>query len=259
MTAGTDDLADGWRLAVGTLTALPVRPPDRVDQTVAAAAMLLAPVVGVLVGALCGLASWGCLALGLDPSAAALAAVAIGAGVTRGLHLDGLADTADGLGSGFDRERALTVMRRGDVGPVGVVSLVLVLIGQVVLGAQVVAEVGGWAVSAAWAASRSVLPVLCVPGWGSARPGGLGATVLGAVPVRAAVLAVGLSTLAALGAGGLAGAGVLGVYAVPAAVLGGLAVAGQSRRRLGGLTGDVLGAAVEVGVLVALAGLAIAA
>ena len=46
---------------------------------------------------------------------------------TRALHLDGLADTVDGLGSGWDRDRALKIMRRGDIGPMGVVALVIMI------------------------------------------------------------------------------------------------------------------------------------
>ncbi|CAN5886357.1 hypothetical protein BH20ACT6_BH20ACT6_22550 [soil metagenome] len=267
MSTGGTALADGWRLAAGTLTAVPVRPPDRVDPQVAATAMLLAPVVGLLVAVPSALAGWALLALGLGSTAAALGIVAAGALLTRGMHLDGLADTADGLAAGLDRDRALQVMRRGDVGPVGVVTLVLVLIGQVVVGGQVVDELGVWALAAAMVAARTVLPVLCIAGWGAARLGGLGATVLGVVPVHPAALVGTLTALGVTGAvaatavpgGTAAGPGLAGVYAVPAALLAGLAVAWQARRRLGGLTGDVLGAAVEVALLAALAALAAAA
>ncbi len=251
-------LTDGWRLAVGTLTAVPVRPPRRVDRAVAMVALLLAPAAGVLVAVPSALVAWLCLELGLGDLAAGLAAVATGALATRGLHLDGLADTADGLGSGPNRDRALEVMRRGDVGPFGASTLILVLVGQVVVGAEVAAELGPTALGAAWVAARTVLPVLCVPGWGAARAGGLGVTVLGVVPLPAAVLAAGLTAATLTAAVAAAGAGLAGVYAAPAAVLGGLAVAFHARRRLGGLTGDVLGAAVEVGLLADLVSLAVA-
>ena len=82
-----------------------------------------APVVGLVLG---GLAA-GIAVLGtrwVSPPVGAVLAVAVLAALTRGLHLDGLADTADGLGPVRDRDRALQVMHRGDVGPFGVVALV---------------------------------------------------------------------------------------------------------------------------------------
>lgn len=258
MSVRGSDWAEGWRLAVGTLTAVPVRPPERVDRQVAAAAMLLAPTAGLLVAVPSGLAGWALLALGLTPAAAVVAAVAAAALLTRGLHLDGLADTADGLAAGGERERMLQVMRRGDVGPVGVVTLVLVLIGQIVLGSQVVLQSGPWALAAAMVAARTVLPVLCLDGWGDARPGGLGSTMLGAVPAYPAALVAAITALGLTAVLSLVGMGLSGVFVVPAALLGGLGVAAHARRRLGGLTGDVLGAAVEVALLAALAALAVA-
>lgn len=258
MSVRGSDWAEGWRLAAGTLTAVHVRPPASVDRQVAGAAMLMATAAGLLVAVPSGLAGWALLALGLAPAAAAVAAVAAAALLTRGLHLDGLADTADGLAAGGDRERMLQVMRRGDVGPVGVVTLVLVLVGQIVLGSQVVLESGPWALAAAMVAARAVLPVLCVDGWGDARPGGLGSTMLGAVPAYPAALVVALTALAVTAVLSLVGMGLSGVFAVPAALLGGVGMAAHARRRLGGLTGDVLGAAVEVALLAALAALAVA-
>lgn len=247
-------MGDGLRLAVGTLTVLRVPPPAVVDARSARAAMLLAPVAGLLPAGAAALVVLAADAARLSPLAGALAALAAAAWLTRGLHLDGLADTADGLAAGYDRERALTVMRRGDVGPAGAVTLVL----AVGLQAAALDTVGGGPVGAAAAlvglgAARAVLPLACVRGVPAARPDGLGAAVTGTVPrwaaalVAVAVAAAAGAVTAALGAGPLPGA---------AAALAGLTAAAallaRCVRRLGGTTGDVLGAGVEVAATAAL-------
>ncbi|MFP5336801.1 MAG: adenosylcobinamide-GDP ribazoletransferase [Actinomycetes bacterium] len=234
-------LRDGLRLAVGTLTVLPVHAPGRVDARVAGTAMVLAVVPGALLGALAAAVVAASGALGGDPLVSAVAAVGAVALATRGLHLDGLADTADGLAAAYDRSRALAVMRRGDTGPAGVVVLVLVLLAQVVALAAAVAE-QGTARGAATACvavlgSRAVLAGACARGVPAARPEGLGSTVAGTVP-RTAAVAVAAVVVA-----------VAAVAGLPVAVLAGwvaaAVVVARCVRRLGGVTGDVLGAAVE--------------
>ena len=124
-------LGDGLRLATGTLTVLPVPPPRTVCSPVAGLAMALAPLVVLPLGAAAALVAWAGDAVAAPPlltAALAVAVLALGSGF---LHLDGLADTADGLAVKGDRGRRLEVMRRGDVGRVGVVTLVLVLLVQV--------------------------------------------------------------------------------------------------------------------------------
>ena len=123
-------LREGLRLAVGTLTVLPSGPVTT-SRPVAGAAMALAP-LAVLPLALAVLAvASGGSALGLPPLVVATLVVAVLAVGTRAMHLDGLADTVDGLGGGWTRERVLEIMRTGDVGPMGVVALVLTLLLQV--------------------------------------------------------------------------------------------------------------------------------
>ncbi|MCX6433407.1 MAG: adenosylcobinamide-GDP ribazoletransferase, partial [Actinobacteria bacterium] len=127
-------MPDALRLAIGTLTRLPVPVPRTVDARVARGAMLLAPLVGALLAVVVG----GVAQL-LQPRVSAAAgplvlsalAIATIAYVTRGLHLDGLADTADALGSGRPANEALDIARRSDIGPFGVVTIVLVLLVQV--------------------------------------------------------------------------------------------------------------------------------
>jgi adenosylcobinamide-GDP ribazoletransferase len=248
--------ADGARLALGTLTVLPVRPPGRVDRSVAGVAMALAPVAALPLAVAGGLTVW-LAGEALTPLLAAAFAVAMLALGSGGLHWDGLADTADGLSVPGDRDRRLQVMRSGDVGPMGAATLVLVLLIQAAALAGVVAGLG--AVAAAVTAgvavvvSRTAVTVACTSGIPGARADGLGSTVAGSVPwpVTVAVLAgaAGLSWLVD-GVPGLAGVGV--------AAVGAGAVLWCAWRRLGGVTGDVLGACVELalaGYLVAEVGL----
>lgn len=220
--------------------------------------MLLGPVAVVPLALVAALVGGAGAALALPGSAVGLLVVAALALGTRALHLDGLADTVDGLGAGWDRERALEVMRRGDVGPMGVVALVLVLGLQAVAAGSVVT---GWTTALGLAVlvccSRAALAVVCRTGVPAARASGLGAAVAGTVPVAAAaVVWLGVGALLAL-TWALLGGSVVGglVSALLALTAAGLLV-GWCRRRLGGVTGDVMGAAVEVTLTVLLLGAA---
>jgi adenosylcobinamide-GDP ribazoletransferase len=250
-----DPAVNALRLALGTLTVLPVRAPA-VDRRVAGRAMLLAPLVG-LVLALPTLVLLGLLAEAeVSPLVAATLVVGLLALLTRGLHLDGLADTADGLGSGKPPPAALEVMRRGDVGPFGVVTLVLVLLVQVAALAQLVASnLGGLGVVAALVVSRLALPLACSVGIPAARDDGLGAVVAGTVSRGMALVAVLLTYVALLPSALLLGSPLEAAALAPFGLLAGLAIGWRAVRRLGGVTGDVLGAVVEAtftGTLVAL-------
>jgi adenosylcobinamide-GDP ribazoletransferase len=240
-------------MALGTLTALRVPAPSRVDRAVAGVAMILAPLAGILVA----LPAVGILALGrrieappLLVAAIAVAAIALG---SRGLHLDGLADTADGLAASYDRERALGVMRKGDTGPAGTATVVLVVLIQVTALSTVVDPL--WPVLIAVTAGRSVLSMACARGIPAARAEGLGATVAGSAPRVAAlgVAAVSVAGAALLTTPWWTGAvAVAGAYAVAAVLLR------RCVTRLGGVTGDVLGGCVELAVAAALVVLAVA-
>jgi adenosylcobinamide-GDP ribazoletransferase len=246
------------RLAVGTLTVLPSGAVPRIDAATARGAMLLAPVAVVPLALAAGLAGWIGAALALPGPVVGLLVVAVLALGTRALHLDGLADTVDGLGTGWDRERALEVMRRGDVGPMGVVALVLVL------GLQAFAAgttVTGWPGAAGLAVlvccSRAALVVACRTGVPAARPSGLGAAVAGTVPVPAAAAVwVVLGALLATTWSVLGGSAVAGVVTALVGLAGAVLLVAWCRRRLGGVTGDVLGAAVEVTLTLLLLGAA---
>jgi adenosylcobinamide-GDP ribazoletransferase len=248
----------GLRLAVTLLTAVPLpagtpRPSATPDRRAVAAAMYLAPVVGLALGGAAAGVLIGCQHGHTGPLLAAVLAISVLAALTRALHLDGLADTADGLGSRLPAAQALAVMKRSDIGPFGVVMLVLALLIQVTALAQ--AERigrGPLGIVAAAVAARLAITLACRRGVPSARTSGLGALVAGTVhPAAGAALA-----LAAIG-----GAAALGpVYA--ASVAAGLAcsllLTALATRRFGGITGDVLGAAAEVAATACLLVMAIA-
>nr|WSZ95660.1 adenosylcobinamide-GDP ribazoletransferase [Streptomyces sp. NBC_00857] len=257
--SGRAPVADGVRFAFGTLTVLPVR-VTRWDRPAARTGMLCAPAAGLVVGL--GAAALGGLLLlaGAAPLLAAVASVAVPAVLTRGLHLDGLADTADGLGSGKPAEDALRIMKQSDIGPFGVITLLLVLLAQIAAVAELYGESwarGAVAVVLAGVTARLALTLACRPGIPPARPDGLGAAVAGAVPLRAAVV-TGLSVTAACAAAG-AGFGTVGAAHHALAVLAGLGAAQallhHCVRRFGGVTGDVFGGLAETGATVALVAL----
>jgi adenosylcobinamide-GDP ribazoletransferase len=257
---GVRVVRDALRLAFGTLTALPVRPPSRVDRGVAAWAMGLAPLVGTTLGAVAVLVAWAAGAL-LDPLLVAVLVVGVLASLTRLIHWDGLADTADGLGSGRPADEALAVMRRSDIGPFGVFAIVAVFAAQV---AAVVDLLGRGALGGVLVGvllGRGALVLACRSGVPAARPEGLGAAVAGSVgPVQ--LVAGALVTALAL-----AVTGVLDPHlrwpalllAAASAAAWAAATTAYLRRRLGGMTGDTLGALVETTTSVALVVLAAAA
>jgi adenosylcobinamide-GDP ribazoletransferase len=241
---------DALRLAFGTLTVVPVRPPDRVDRRTGGQAMVLAPLVGLLLSAALVAVLWLCR--GLPPLLAAALAVSVLALLTRGLHLDGLADTADGLGSGRSGDEALAVMRKGDVGPFGVVAVVLALLLQVsALSGLLDREDWTLSLVLATVTSRLTLPLVCSRGVPAARGEGLGSMVAGTVSraglMQSALLAGSAVVAVALVAPtGSAGSGLRLAFAVvlPLALAALLVL--RCLQRLGGVTGDVLGACVEV-------------
>jgi len=244
----SDVSVDGLRLAVGTLTAVPVGPPARRDRSTARVAMLLAPVAVLPLGLAAVAVGAVGVAVGLPAPVVAVLLVGVVALGSRGLHLDGLADTADGLGSGYDRDRALDVMRRGNTGPLGVSTLLLVLLAQVAAAAAVLSRPwGAVAIAVLVCLSRTALLLACAAGVPAARPSGLGAAVAGVVPRAAAgiglLLAAGVAAFALVITGSHWWLGIVAVV-VAAAVTAGLLA--RCVRRFGGITGDVLGAAIEI-------------
>ena len=276
---------NGLRLSVTLLTVIPLRDetatetnsdtaspratgtpatpvPSLLAPAVVAAAMAWAPAVGLLLGVI---AAAILLAvdhpLGAGPLTGAVLAVATLALLSRGLHLDGLADLADGLGSGKPAPAALGIMRRSDIGPLGTVTLVLTLFLQVAAlshAESAGAGRGAAGLIAAAVTSRLALTWACRRGVAAARPDGLGARVAGSVsPAIPAVTT--LAALAAAVAAVVVSATITGEplgWTLPLAVIAGLGAAfvleRHAVRRLGGITGDVLGALAEVAITVTL-------
>ncbi|WP_432116811.1 adenosylcobinamide-GDP ribazoletransferase [Streptomyces sp. bgisy032] len=247
---------DGLRFAFGTLTVIPVR-VTRWDREAARGGMLCAPVAGLAVGAASAAVGLVLLFLGAGAPLAAVATVAVPAALTRGLHLDGLADTADGLGSGKPAEDALRIMKQSDIGPFGVITLVLVLLAQAAALTQAYGASWAWGAFAAAVsatAARLALTLAARAGVPAARPEGLGAAVAGVVPPRraltAAVAVVGVT--AAVGALSGAYGAVRAVLAVVLALAAAEALLRHCTRRFGGVTGDVFGGLAETAATLAL-------
>ncbi|MHB1291640.1 MAG: adenosylcobinamide-GDP ribazoletransferase [Sulfuricella sp.] len=235
-------------LALQFLTCLPVSLRSGPNPADWGRSALAYPVIGLLIGLL--LAGLQRLGGHADPLLQAALLTATWALITGGLHLDGLADSADAwVGGHGDRERTLAIMKDPRSGPAAVSTVVLTLLLKFAALA-VLAKAGAWpALLLAPVLGRSALVALLLS-TPYVRPGGMGAAISAHLPRAAAVLA-----LLLVAAGGLL-AGKTGALALAAAVAAWLVLRWMMTRRLGGMTGDTLGAAVElteVAVLVALA------
>lgn len=229
------------KLALSWLTVLPVRVGE-VDTKAARRAIACAPVVGVLLGAFAVVALKLLAISNISALVSGFLVVGIVALATRGMHVDGLADVADGLGCYGPPERALRVMKDGGAGPFGVVTLI------VVLGAQAAAlPHAQWGVVVlAFAVSRAAFGICCLRCVPAARPEGLGALVAG---TQHPMVVIGTWVVLA------AAAVPLGLRAVVAVVVAAALVwllVRHTIKRFGGITGDVLGAAAEVALLAVL-------
>lgn len=226
------------------LTRLPVRIRGEITEADLTRSLAAYPLVGMIVNLLGGLVFAGAMYLELSPLVAASLALVTIAATTGGFHQDALCDVADGFGGGKTRDEKLAIMRDSRIGSFAATALILVTLVKVAaldqIGYRTGAGGGLLALMAAGALSRGVAVALlgALP---HARPEGLSAQA-GRPPVPILVTAMLSAAVGALASLVLP----LALLAIAAAVVAGLAVGWLARRQIGGITGDVLGTAVEI-------------
>lgn len=239
--------------AVGTafswLTVLPVpSPADAPDRRVGAAVIRVVPVVGAVLGAVAAGAAFGLSFTDAPSVLVGLLVVGLLAVATRGMHVDGLADTADGLGCFGPPDRVRDVMRGGSSGPFAVATLVVALGVEAACFGALTSESDWYAILFAVAFSRVAAVIACRWTLSPSSPDGFGSLVAGtqrwSIPVW---------SLLALGTAYPLGWPTLVIVPVVTAAIWGFSA--HCARRMGGVNGDVLGACIEVALAMTLVGL----
>ena len=198
------------------------------------------PVVGLLLGGFVALAAWGLGKLAVPPMVEALALVVLLLGVSGCLHLDGLSDTADGMLSARPRQEILEIMKDSHAGPMGVVAVVVVLLAKFACLASLPGALRWPAVLLMPLAGRAAI-VVHLALLRNVRPRGLASVFAGRGHVAAAVGGLALLAAAAAVLFGLPGLVIWGACLAVA-----LSAAGYVYRKIGGATGDTLGAVCEI-------------
>lgn len=230
-------------IALEFLTPLRLRRVQTYDDRTFAQALGWYPLVGLLIGAVLALLDRGLTEL-LPPAPAAALLVAMLALVSGGLHLDGVADTADGMAVQGDRAERLGVMSEGNTGPAGVMALVLVLLAEWAAISSIPTEARSAALLVAPVIARwTVVPVGAL--FHPARPRGLGHAIHAGLWPAAAPIA----TVTALAVAGVT-FGVAGLVLVAIGGLAAVLIGGAASRLIEGVTGDVFGAGIEVAQVV---------
>ena len=227
--------------AIQFLTLVPV-PGAGCDPGALGGSVPFFPVVGLLIGGLVAALDAAVGAILLPLPASVLVVIGMLA-VSGGLHLDGLADTADGFLSARPRDRILEIMRDSHVGAMGVVAIVSVLTLKIAALASVPAA-RRWSTLILMPTAGRCAMVLEMALLPCARPGGLAAQFAGGTPRLNAGWALGFLVVA-----GYLAAGTFGLSAAAAACGATLAMSLWCHRKIGGFTGDTLGATCELAEL----------
>src|SRR5665213_1986669 len=244
------DWIEDISVATALLTRVPMPHPQGAAPTGLARAQRAFPLVGAMIGLAIGLVDLLLLKTGVPALAAAALALGAGAALTGALHEDGLADVGDGFGGGRDRAAKLSIMRDSRLGTYGAMVLLVGFAAKLAALASLPAAVVVPSLIVAHTLGRAALPVLAMS-LPFARDDGLGRSA-GRPEAVTAVTAVAIAVVIALLC--LTVKGALLAMAVTAA--GAAAMAWLAWRQIGGVTGDVFGAAeqvVETAVLLMLA------
>ncbi|WP_232020242.1 adenosylcobinamide-GDP ribazoletransferase [Sulfuriflexus mobilis] len=226
-------------IALQFLTSVPVRMASEPDETGIARSLGYYPLVGLLIGILLAALAWVLSDIPVLLSAGLLLVAWVF--VTGGLHLDGLADSADAWVGGLgDREKTLAIMKDPYAGPAGVVGIVLLLLIKFAALHAVLVAGDLTVLLLAPVLGRAVLLVLFLT-TPYVRANGLGAAMAAGLPRRAVIVVVVLSLAVVLFL-----AGIDGLWLVLAVMLVFIVLRTGVMRRIGGITGDVAGALVEI-------------
>ena len=226
-------------VALQFLTQFPVRLSADPDKEALGKSILFYPVVGLLIGLLLAALNW--LLIDTPPIVASVLILIGWVFITGGLHLDGLADSADAWVGGMgNRERTLAIMKDPNCGPAGVVAIVLLLLLKfVTLYTLLLAD--AWVIIIlATTLSRAILPLLFLT-TPYVRPNGLGSILAGQMPRRTSIVA---SVLTALLTPLILGINSLWILAAIVVIF--LMFRHLIQSRIGGTTGDTAGALVEI-------------
>ena len=232
------------RAALSFLTAFPVGRGVELGERDLRRGATLFPAVGAAIGALMALVAWGSAQV-LPSFAAAVLGVATGVAATAALHLDGLGDVADGIGASLAGGDPAEGMRDPRLGTFGVAAIALDLLLKVSLLSAMLASGFPWAVAAAGALSR-VAPVALA--WRLPYAGGGTGTWTSHIGSPPVLLASVVALAIAIPSAGVSTVGMVAAVATASALVG-----WWSSRRLGGITGDGFGAAIELGETLAIA------
>lgn len=249
MQVSVTNLSNGLRLCFGTFTSIRVKRAVTVDARAVRYALALTPIVSLIVSGTAAVVGQILFVITDSRVLMAIAIVASEVYFTGSLHADGVADTADGFSAArkTDREHGLAAMKDPRIGAIGTLALLFTYGSQI---AMVTFLANPWYWIPAGIIARASVSYLCSSGTSSARRDGIGLAFIGAINTRWLAVNTTISLLLLWGAFALLPLRFVPILVTVAIlVLVGLILnlfKRRSIRRLGGLTGDVLGAGLEI-------------